>query len=74
MRRSNLIVLLVALVDVLLLGLAAYLVIGIQNGDIQTAIEGEKAIERVATVLGGAAGVFTLIAMLGFILFRSQKD
>jgi hypothetical protein len=74
MRRSSLTLLLVALVDALLLGLAAYLIIGIRNGDIHTAVEGTKAVERVATILGGAAGVFTLVALLAFVVMRAAKD
>jgi hypothetical protein len=74
MRRSTLTLLLVAVVDALLLGLAAYLIIGIQNGTLHTAIEGQKAIERVATILGGAAGVFTVVAILAFFFMRYHKD
>jgi hypothetical protein len=74
MRRSNLTLFLVAFVDAMLLGLAAYLIIGIRSGDIHTAVEANMAVERVAMILGGTAGAFTVAALLAFFFLRYHKD
>jgi hypothetical protein len=74
MRRSNLILLLVAGVDLLLLGIMVFLLIGIRDGTIPTAIEQGIAAERITTILGGAAGVFTAVGLLAFLMQRVGKN
>ncbi len=74
MRRSNLILLLVLGVDMLLAGIMIFLLVGIRDGTISTAIEQEIAANRITTVLGGAAGVFTAVGLLAFLVQRITKD
>ena len=74
MRRSNLILILVGTVDALLLGFMIYLLVGIRDGTIHTAIEQSMAAERITTVLGGAAGVLTAVGLIAFFVLRSQKN
>jgi hypothetical protein len=74
MRRSNLILLLVLCVDLLLAGIMIFLLIGIRDGTIATAIEQDLAASRITTVLGGAAGVFTAVGLLAFLIQRVKKD
>jgi nitrate reductase gamma subunit len=74
MRRSNLILLLVLGVDLLLMGIMVFLLIGIRDGTIATAIEQDLAANRITTVLGGAAGVFTAVGLLAFLAQRFNKN
>lgn len=74
MRRSNLILILVGVVDALLLGFMAYLLVGIRDGTIHTAIEQTTAVDRITAVLGGAAGVLTAVGLIAFFVLRSQKN
>ena len=70
MRRSNLILLLVIAIDVVLLGIMVALLLGIRDGSVPTAIEQQEAIKRVTTVLGGAAGAFTVVGLIAFAIQR----
>lgn len=70
MHRSTLILLLVIAVDVLLLAIMAFLLIGIRDGTISTAIEQRLAAERITTTLGGAAGVFTAVGLIAYLIER----
>lgn len=74
MRRSSLILLLILAVDLLLIGIMALLLIGIRDGSITTAIEQAEAARRITTILGGAAGVFTAVGLVAFLVQRLNKD
>jgi hypothetical protein len=74
MRRSTLILILIAAVDVFFIGLMLYLVNGIRSGNLHTAIEQGAAIDRVVTTLGGAAGVISVLGLLAFAALRFMKN
>lgn len=74
MRRSSLILLLVLLIDLLLLAIAGAMIWAIQNDMISTAIAEDQAIQRIVTILGIAAGVFTVIGLLSALIQRAGRD